>query len=325
MEHVERAGVHSGDSIAIYPSLSTSSEEESQIIEYTKRIACGLGIKGLLNIQFVIPEKGVFMPQTGLQNTPRSNSTVYVIEANPRSSRTVPFISKATGVPLVEIAVNVMLGKSIKEQGYSDGLIQSKGLIAIKAPVFSMSKLVGVDTQLGPEMKSTGEVMGVDSAFRPALIKALIAAGLNLPAKGTTLLSLANRDKDQSASMIKRLDSSGYDFYATKGTASFIKSLGVASKINVAHKINEGTPDVTDIVRTKKIDFVINTPSGEGAAEKDGFEIRRAAAETNTPCFTSLDTAIVAAETLSLRSDFYNIKPITKYLDSKNQINKHVK
>ena len=325
MEHVERAGIHSGDSIAIYPSLSISAEEEAQIIEHTTKIACGLGIKGLLNIQFVIPGKGAFVPQANPQYTPRSNSTVYVIEANPRSSRTLPFISKATGIPLAEIAVNIMLGKSIKEQGYPDGLIKGKGLIAVKAPVFSMSKLVGVDTQLGPEMKSTGEVMGVDSAFRPALIKALIAAGLNLPPKGTALLSLANRDKDQSARLIKALASSGYDFYATQGTASFIRTLGITSKITVAHKINEGTPDVTDIVRNKKIDFVINTPSGEGATEKDGFEIRRAAAETNTPCFTSLDTAIAAAETLSQRSDFYNIKPITKYLDAKNQIKKHVK
>ena len=137
-------------------------------------------------------------------------------------------------------------------------------------------------------------------------------------------MSLANRDKSSAAPLIKALASSGYDFYATQGTALFIKSLGITSKIRIAHKINEGTPDVTDTVRTKKIDFVINTPSGEGATEKDGFEIRRAAAETNTPCFTSLDTAIAAAETLSLRSDFYNIQPITKYLGSKNQIKKHV-
>ena len=324
MEHVERAGVHSGDSIAIYPSLSISKEEEAQIIDQTSKIARGLGIKGLLNIQFVIPGKGAFVPQSGHQYASSSTSTVHVIEANPRSSRTVPFISKATGVPLAEIAINIMLGKSIKEQGYPDGLIGNKGLIAVKAPVFSMSKLTGVDTQLGPEMKSTGEVMGVDSAFRPALIKALIAAGLNLPSKGTALLSLANRDKSSAAPLIKALASSGYDFYATQGTALFIKSLGITSKIRIAHKINEGTPDVTDTVRTKKIDFVINTPSGEGATEKDGFEIRRAAAETNTPCFTSLDTAIAAAETLSLRSDFYNIQPITKYLGSKNQIKKHV-
>ena len=324
MEHVERAGVHSGDSIAIYPSMSISVEEEAQIIEYTKRIGCGLGIKGLLNIQFVIPGKGVFVPQTGRQRTLHSSSTVYVIEANPRSSRTVPFISKATGIPLVEIAVNIMLGKSIEEQGFSDGLIKSKGLVAIKAPVFSMSKLVGVDTYLGPEMKSTGEVMGIDYAFRPALMKALIAAGLHLPTNGTVLLSLANRDKEQSATLIRTLSSSGYAFYATKGTAALIESLGVKSKIKTAHKINEGIPDVTDILRTKKIDFVINTPSGDGATEKDGFEIRRAAAETNTPCFTSLDTAFAAAETLSLRSNFYNIKPINKYLDSKNQIKKHI-
>jgi len=220
MEHIERAGVHSGDSMAAYPGVNLTEQEIETIVDYTVRIGLALKIKGLMNIQFVI------MPG----NADKASS-VYVLEVNPRASRTVPFLSKVTGVPMVKVATKVMLGKSLKKQSYRTGLCETQKLVGIKAPVFSMSKLLGVDTYLGPEMKSTGEVMGIDYTFEAALVKALLAAGLMLPPQGALLLSIADRDKPEALPIIRNLSSIGYKLYATEGTAAMIEAVGLPVKM----------------------------------------------------------------------------------------------
>jgi len=301
MEHIERAGVHSGDSMAIYPGLNLSEQEVKTLVDYAIKIGLGLKVKGLVNIQYVI------------MHNEAEGSTVYVLEANPRASRTVPFISKVTGVPMVRIATQVMLGKSLKELGYESGLWKRQKLVAIKAPVFSMSKLIGVDTYLGPEMKSTGEVMGIDYTFAAALAKALSAAGLMLLRKGAILLSIADKDKPEALPIIKKLFSIGYKLYATEGTARMIQAVGIPVKA-VSKKLSEGHPNVVDIILDGTVDGVINTLGGETTPLRDGFEIRRAAAEKRIPCFTSLDTANAAIEALVSRNQIYSIQPLKEYL-----------
>jgi len=303
MEHIERAGVHSGDSIAVYPGINLTEDEVSTMVDYATRIGLALQVKGLLNIQMVI------MPEDG-------SSSVYVLEVNPRASRTVPFISKVTGVPMVQIATKVMAGISLKEQGYQGGLWKRQKLVGIKAPVFSMSKLTGVDNYLGPEMKSTGEVMGIDYGFEAALVKALLAAGLMLPRKGSLLLSIADRDKAESVAMIKKLHSLHYRLYATEGTAAMIESLGFPVKM-VTKKLGEGHPNVADVIQDGFVDGVVNTVTGGRIPLKDGFNIRRAAAERRIPCFTSLDTVRVAIEALINSNQVFNVQPLREYL--KNQ------
>ncbi len=300
MEHIERAGVHSGDSIAVYPGLNLTEEEVETIVNYTTTIGLKLGVKGLLNVQYVI------MPD-------ERGSTVYVLEVNPRASRTIPFISKVTGVPMVKIAVKVMLGKSLAEQGYEGGLWKRQKLVGIKAPVFSMSKLPGVDTYLGPEMKSTGEVLGIDYDFASALIKALLGAGLMLPPKGSILLSIADRDKPQAIPIIKQLAQVGYSIYATEGTAAMIEALDIPVTM-ISKKISEGHPNVLDIIRDGTVNGVINTPTGGRVPLRDGFEIRRAATEQRIPCFTSLDAARVAVEMLARGQQSFNVQPLREYL-----------
>ena len=300
MEHIERAGVHSGDSIAVYPGVNLTEYEVNTMVDYATRIGLALQVKGLLNIQMVI------MPENG-------SSSVYVLEVNPRASRTVPFISKVTGVPMVQIATKVMAGISLAEQGYQGGLWKRRKLVGIKAPVFSMSKLIGVDNYLGPEMKSTGEVMGIDYSFEAALVKALLAAGLVLPQKGGLLLSIANRDKAESVPMIKKLYSLHYMLYATEGTAAMIESLGFPVKM-VTKKLSEGHPNVVDVIQGGFVDGVINTVTGGRIPLKDGFNIRRAAAEKRIPCFTSLDTLRVAVEALTNSSQIFNVQPLREYL-----------
>jgi carbamoyl-phosphate synthase large subunit len=258
-----------------------------------------LGIKGLMNIQYVIMRNG-------------SGSTVYVLEVNPRSSRTVPFISKVTGVPMVRVATKVMLGISLKEQGYSTGLWEKQELIGIKAPVFSMSKLTGVDTYLGPEMKSTGEVMGIDYDYGAALAKALLAAGLALPVKGSILLSIADRDKPAALSMVKKLAEIGYKLYATEGTAAVLKAAGLEVNM-ISKKISEGHPNVLDVIKDGVVNVVLNTPTGGRVPMRDGFEIRRAATERRIPCFTSIDTARVAVEALIGGSRLISVEPLPGY------------
>ena len=300
MEHIERAGVHSGDSMAVYPAVGLTNREVETIVGYTERIGLGLGIKGLMNIQFVIVRQN-------------RHSKIYVLEVNPRSSRTIPFISKVTGVPMVSLATKVMLGMMLKEQGYGVGLWKRQKLVAIKAPVFSMAKLVGVDTYLGPEMKSTGEVMGVDYTFEAALVKALMAAGMMLPPKGSILLSIADRDKSEALSLIRKLGSIGYKLYATEGTAAMIEAAGFPVQL-ITKKLREGCPNVSDVIQAGTVDGVVNTITGGRDPIQDGFLIRRAVAERRIPCFTSLDTARVAIEALAGGIDDFNIKPLNEYL-----------
>ena len=286
MEHIERAGVHSGDAMAVYPGVNLSETEVDTMVDYAVRIGRRLNIKGLMNVQFIV------MP--GIDG---KRSTVYVLEVNSRASRTVPFISKVTGVPMVKVATRVMLGHSLKEQGYFTGLWPKQKLIAIKAPVFSMSKLTGVDTYLGPEMKSTGEVMGIDYTFESALAKALISAGLMLPPQGGVLLSIADRDKPEALAIIRKLAQIGYKLYATEGTAAMIEAAGLTVNVTTK-KLHEGHPNVVDVIMDGSVNAVINTVTGGRIPLRDGFQIRRTAAERRVPCFTSLDTARAAVRAL---------------------------
>ena len=237
-----------------------------------------------------------------------------MLEVNPRSSRTIPFISKVTGVPMVRLAINAMLGKSLEEQGYEGGLWKKQDLVGVKAPVFSMSKLAGVDTYLGPEMKSTGEVIGLDYEFGPAVTKALMAAGLMLSDGGAILLSIADRDKADSLQMVRDLAAAGYRLYATAGTAAMIRGQGIDA-VEVPKLDEPGRPNVVDVIADGTVDAVVNTLTGDREALKDGFEIRREAVERRIPCFTSLDTARAAVESLTNDADAYNVKPLHSYLD----------
>ncbi|HEX2513906.1 MAG TPA: ATP-grasp domain-containing protein [Chloroflexota bacterium] len=296
MEHIERAGVHSGDSFAVYPGINLTEENVEQLVDYSHRIATGLEVRGLVNIQYVI-----FQGQ------------VYVLEVNPRSSRTVPFLSKVTGVPMVRLATHIQLGKTLRELGYPGGLWPRQRLVAVKAPVFSMSKLVGVDTYLGPEMKSTGEVMGIDRTFAPALYKAMLAAGIN-PTPGGLLLSIADRDKDAAVPVIKQFAAAGYSLIATPGTAALIASLGLP--VRKVGKLSDGDSAITDLIREGQVHLVINTVTGGRPVLQDGFEIRRAAVESRIPCLTSLDTANALAASLTIADGQYEVLPITEYTRS---------
>jgi len=299
MEHIERAGVHSGDSMAVYPGVNLTEPEIETIVDYTIRIGLALKIKGLMNIQFVI------MAGDG-------SPAVYVLEVNPRASRTTPFISKVTGVPMVNVAVKVMLGKSLMEQGYSNGLWPRQKLVGIKAPVFSMSKLLGVDTYLGPEMKSTGEVMGIDYSFGAALTKALLAAGLMLSPQGAILFSIADRDKPEALPIIRQFAKAGCKLYATEGTAAMIEADGLPIRM-ISKKLSEGHPNIIDIINDGIVNGVVNTITGGRIPLRDGFQIRRAAAEKRIPCFTSLDTARVAVAALVNGGQIYSAQPLPDY------------
>ncbi|SMB94532.1 carbamoyl-phosphate synthase large subunit [Thermanaeromonas toyohensis ToBE] len=272
MEHVERAGIHSGDSIALYPALSLSEEIKDKIVDYTLRLARALKVKGMLNIQFVIHE-----------------GEVYVLEVNPRSSRTVPYISKITGVPMVALATNIMLGRTLREQGYRGGLLPPPDYVAVKVPVFSFGKLLQVDTFLGPEMKSTGEVLGIDINFERALYKGLTAAGYTIPVQGTLLATVADKDKAEAVPLLKGFAELGFKIVATAGTAGALAAAGLF--VERVAKLREGSPHILDYIRGGKVDFIINTLTRGRIPERDGFKIRRAAAELGIPCLTSLDTA----------------------------------
>ena len=279
MEHIERAGVHSGDSIAVYPTLHLDAEMIDKIYEYTCKIALGLGIKGLLNIQYVVYE-----------------NELYVLEVNPRASRTIPFLSKITGVPMVKIATLLSLGKTLREVGYQGGILPTRNLWGVKAPVFSFAKLTNLDVSLGPEMKSTGEVMGVAQTFPEALYKALIASGIKVPLKGTVLATIADRDKEEAYSIIKKFADLGFRIFATEGTANFLTSKGL--DVVKVKKLSEGTYNILDLLRDDQIQLVINTLTSGSQPEKEGFRIRRTAVELGVPCLTSLDTARAMANML---------------------------
>ncbi len=301
MEHIERAGVHSGDSMAVYPAPNLRAGEVETLVEYTRQIGVGLGVTGLMNIQYVI-----------MRESEDRDGAVYVLEVNPRASRTVPFLSKVTGVPMVEVAVRAMLGETLAAQGYPSGLWPATPLVAVKAPVFSMSKLSGVDTHLGPEMKSTGEVMGVDIDYPKALHKALIAAGMAVPPTGRALLSIADQDKPAAMTLIRELGAAGYELHATVGTANLIRGLGYAVQEAPKREVG-GDPDVIDLIRSGRIDMVVNTPEQISSNIRDGFHIRRAAAEQRIPCFTSIDTAHHAVGAMLEGAADYHIAPLPDY------------
>jgi carbamoyl-phosphate synthase large subunit len=302
MEHIERAGVHSGDSMAVYPPQNLTEAQRAAIIDYTTRMALGLDVRGLMNVQFVIAP-----------DAQPDGPGVFVIEVNPRSSRTVPFISKVTGVPMVRLAVNVGLGQMLAGQGYAGGLWPERNLVAVKAPVFSMAKLIGVDTHLGPEMKSTGEVMGVDHAFAPALTKALIASDLGVEPGTPFLLSLSNQTKTESIPLIRALHEAACALYATEGTAALITGLDIP--VQQVTKLLAGHPNVVDVIRDGSVGAVINTlEGGRDAPLRDGFHIRRAATEQRIPCFTSIDTARAAISALTTSTP-YEVRPLREYRD----------
>jgi len=302
MQHIERAGVHSGDSMAVYPALDLTVRETESIVDYTTRMGLGLGVLGLMNVQYVIFEREVF-----------------VLEVNPRASRTVPFLSKVTGVPMVKVATRVMLGESLAQQGYQGGLWPERGLVAVKAPVFSMSKLSMVDTYLGPEMKSTGEVMGVDLDFSSALAKALIASGMMLPPTGALLFSVSDRDKPEALGIARKFHELGYELFATEGTARLFEAVKLPVQV-IASKLQEGYPNVVDVIREGRVQGVVNTMSGDRIPLRDGFEIRRSAAEHRVPCFTSLDTARAVAEALASRGKDFNVLPLREYREHPGRI-----
>ena len=313
MEHIERAGVHSGDSMAIYPALNLSPEEVDAIVDYTTRIGISLGIQGLMNVQFVIvggaPYRSPRLPRGESEGT-----SIYILEVNPRASRTVPVISKLTGVPMVNLATKVMLGKTLRQLGQVGGLQKRQKLVGIKAPVFSMAKLTGVDSHMGPEMKSTGEVLGVDYEFDSALAKAITAADFTLKRGSSVLLSIADRDKAEAGALIRDLVDAEIKLYATEGTAAMITAMGAPVGM-ITKKLGEGHPDVVDVVNEELVDGVVNTVSNIGSAIRDGFYIRRAAVERRIPCFTSLDTARAAVESLLIGLGARNVKPNNEYLN----------
>ena len=307
MEHIERAGVHSGDSMAVYPAPSLSPAQRKAIVDYTVRIGLGLQVKGLMNIQYVVMKPS--------ETDDSEDALVYVLEVNPRASRTVPFLSKITGVPMVQVATRIMMGKSLEDQGYSTGLWPARDIVAIKAPVFSMSKLIGVDTYLGPEMKSTGEVMGIDHSLGPALAKALMASDLMLPPEGAVLLSIADRDKAEALDIVRTFHSLSYKLYATQGTADMIRAIGLP--VTAVAKAGQGSPDIVEIIQDGTVDVVVNTLTGHRTPLRDGFQIRRAAAERRIPCFTSLDTAKATVDSLLRGPLNVSVKPLGAYLESR--------
>jgi carbamoyl-phosphate synthase large subunit len=313
MEHIERAGVHSGDSMAIYPGLNLSEKEVETIVDYATRIGLAMGVRGLMNIQFVIQGGSAYRsPHQPFNET--EATTVYILEVNPRGSRTIPFISKLTGVPVANLATRVMLGQTLAELGYPGGLWPKQKLVGIKAPVFSMSKLVGVDWYLGPEMKSTGEVMGIDRDFPNALSKALLAADLSLEKGMGVLLSIADQNKAEAVSLVRELLQAGCRLFATEGTAAMIGAMGLPVTM-ITKKLGEGHPNVVDVINDGSVGAVINTVSEVTSVLRDGFYIRRAAVERRIPCFTSLDTARAAVESLLTARGNYNVMCMDEYLN----------
>ena len=280
MEHVERAGVHSGDSIAVYPPQTLPSKVIYTIIDYTKRLAVALHVKGLLNIQFVV-----------------ADGEVYIIEVNPRSSRTVPFLSKVTDVKMVNLATRIAMGSTLKELGYKSGLVPPKPYVAVKAPVFSFAKMTDVDIALGPEMKSTGEVMGIDYHYARALYKAIIGSGTHVPTKGCVLFTVADKDKEEMKQLAKAFSELDFQIAATEGTAKTIQSMGI--DVEVVGKVHERSTDIIERIKSGKINMVINTLTQGKHSVKDGFKIRRATVEHDIACLTSLDTAWEVLRVLS--------------------------
>jgi carbamoyl-phosphate synthase large subunit len=301
MEHIERAGVHSGDSMAVYPPQTLPQSSLDKMVEYSIRLAKALNVIGLMNVQFVI-----------------ENDEVAVIEVNPRASRTVPYLSKITGVPMVKLATAALLGKTLAEQGYPSGLWPQQPNVAVKAPVFSFAKLAGVDTHLGPEMKSTGEVLGIDRDFSRALYKAMVASGIDIPypSGGSALLAtVSDADKQEALPIIRSFSEIGFRLYATSGTAKFLSRNGL--DVTPVKKISEGSPNLIDLIRSGKLSLLINTLSKDRKTEQEGLLIRRASVENSIPCLTSLDTAKALHYALAARreGEVFPVMPITDYVN----------
>lgn len=284
-EHVERAGVHSGDSMAVFPPQNVSGRILDTLTQYTVRIALALGIKGLVNIQFVI-----------------WRDKVYVLEVNPRASRTVPIISKVTGIPLVSLATRVMLGETLEQMGYKHGLMPPPSFVTVKAPVFSFEKLHQVDISLGPEMKSTGEVLGMDSEFADALYKTMLASGFTFPDKGAILASVADKDKEELIPLLVKARSFGFQLIATAATAAALRNAGVHD-VTVVNKVGEGLPNVLDVIREGKIDLAVNTPTYGKNLTTTGYQVRRTCVEFKIPCLTSIDTAAAFFDVLERKGE----------------------
>lgn len=294
MEHIERAGVHSGDSIAVYPPQNLSAKTKQQIIDRTIALARGLNVVGLLNIQFVL-----------------HNNEVYVIEVNPRSSRTVPFLSKITGVPLPNVATKVILGSTLSDLGYSTGMYKEADGVYVKVPVFSFAKLRRVDITLGPEMKSTGEVMGKDATLEKALYKGLLASGMKIPTNGSVLFTISDKDKQEVMPVVKRFYEIGFQILATEGTAKAIQAQNIP--VTTVNKIAAEQPNLLDVIRQGEANIVINTLTKGKQPERDGFRIRREAVENEVVCFTSLDTAIALLTVLEMMA--FTMMPMPKFVN----------
>jgi carbamoyl-phosphate synthase large subunit len=272
MEHIERAGIHSGDSISVYPAVSISEKIKRVIEDYTRKLAKSLHVIGLINIQFIV-----------------YHDEVYVIEVNPRSSRTVPYISKVTGIPIVDLASQVIVGAKIRDLGYEPGLQKESEYFAIKKPVFSFEKLRGAEISLGPEMKSTGECLGISKDYNEALYKAFLGAGVDLPKHKKMILTVKDSDKLEAIEVGRRFAKLGYTIYSTRSTCRVLNKNGVPAQY--INKIEEESPNLLDLILSHEIDLIIDTPSQGVGKSKDGFIIRRNAVETGVTCLTSIDTA----------------------------------
>ena len=272
MEHIERTGIHSGDSISVYPAKSITEDNKKTIVEYTEKLARALHVKGMINIQFIVNDEGVF-----------------IIEVNPRSSRTVPYISKVTGIPIVPLATQIICGHTIRELGYTPGLQKEADYYAVKMPVFSFEKIRGADISLGPEMKSTGECLGIAKTFNEALYKAFLGAGIRLPKHKNMIMTVRDEDKEEAVEIAKRFEALGYCIYATKGTARALMEADVS--VRLTRKLEQESPNILDLILGHKIDLIIDTPSQGVDHSHDGFVIRRNAIETGVNVLTAIDTA----------------------------------
>jgi len=289
MEHIERAGVHSGDSMAIYPPQRLTEEAKRKCLDAATKIAESLQVKGLINIQFII-----------------RGTDVYILEVNPRASRTIPFLSKVTGLSMANIATKCILGKDLAEEGYKTGILPEKDQVFVKLPVFSFEKLRSVDTILGPEMKSTGEAIGYDNMLEKALYKGLIAAGISVPQEGSVLLTVADKDKEESLEIAERFHELGFKLYATEGTAKQLANSNIP--VTRVGKIGKETPNVLSIIESGEVQFVVNTLTSGKQPRSDGFMIRRYAVEHGIPCLTSLDTANAIVNVIDLTT--FSAKPM---------------
>ena len=300
MEHIDRAGIHSGDSISVYPAVTLSERVQKTIVEYSRRLAFALEVVGMMNIQFIVLRE-----------------KVYIIEVNPRSSRTVPYISKVTGIPAISLATRAMLGENIRDMGFGTGLYKDSGYYAIKLPVFSFEKIIGADTSLGPEMKSTGEVLGIAQNYNEALLKAFEGGGVHLPKNGKIIVTVRDKDKEEICEMLKSVSDVGFEFYATPGTRQALAEAGIEAKL--VNRITGESPNISEMLHEGGVSLVINTPTHGRIETRDGFKLRRLATEAGTPCLTSLDAARVLMEsTRIVASEAMSVTDIAKIFKRKD-------